>query len=154
MLGFEFFHHDPLRVKEDKCTFKRRIERQLKYRGNRNFDFLYHHRITDSSDLSLLRAHLHELLSFYNVRGCECKVVLFYQNIIAENLTTRIDFIPQDSGLLEFICHTPELREAITWKPFGPEKMMRFSLRCLMLSISMTSERGSWPSSGTRTNGC
>lgn len=108
MLGFEFSHHDPLSIKEDNRAFKRRIERQLKYRGNKNFFFLYHHRITDNSDLPLLRAHLRELLSFYNVRGCDCKVVLFYQNIIAENLTRWIDFIGQDSGLLEFVCHTPE----------------------------------------------
>lgn len=109
MLGFEFSHHDPLNVKEDSRAFERRIARQLHYRGTKNFVFLYHHRITEASDLPLLRKHLNELLSFYNVKGCDCKVVLFYQNIVAETHAKRIDFIAQDSGLLEFVCHTHAL---------------------------------------------
>ena len=106
MLGFEFSHHDPLSVMEDKRAFKRRITRQLDYRGNKNFVFLYHHRITTGSDLALLRKHLNEFLSYYNVNGCDCKVVLFYQKIIGEEQPKRIDFIPQGNGLLEFVCQT------------------------------------------------
>lgn len=109
MLGFEFSHHDPLRVSEDNRAFKRRISRQLQYRGTKNFVFLYHHRITEKSDLTRLRAHLNELLSFYNINGCDCKVVLFYQNIVAENQAKRLDFIAQHGGLLEFVCQTHEL---------------------------------------------
>lgn len=109
MLGFEFSHHDPLRVKEDNRAFKRRVKRQLTYRGNKNFVFLYHHRVTGHSDLPLLRVHLHELLSLYNVKGCDCKVVLFYQNLVAEHLPRRVDCISQEGGLLEFVCHTHEL---------------------------------------------
>lgn len=109
MLGFEFTHHDPLRIKEDNRAFQRRISRQLQYRGNKNFVFLYHHRITENSDLALLRAHLNEFLTFYNTPGRDCKMVLFYQHIIAENETKRIDFTPHDTGLLEFTCHTHEI---------------------------------------------
>jgi hypothetical protein len=109
MLGFEFTHHDPLSVKEDNRAFKRRISRQLRYRGNKSFVFLYHHRIVDGTDLSLLRQHLYELLTFYNINGSDCKLVLFYQNIVAEDQAKRIDFIPQKAGLLEFVCHTHAL---------------------------------------------
>ena len=35
MIGFEFTHHDPLKIKEDGRAFKRRISRQLKYRGKK-----------------------------------------------------------------------------------------------------------------------
>ncbi|KEA51412.1 hypothetical protein DT73_18845 [Mangrovibacter sp. MFB070] len=106
MLGFEFSHHDPLRVKEDLRAFKRRIYRQLKYRGVRNFIFLYHHRISDLSNIPLLRSHLNEFLSLYNIKNCHCKVILFYQKIIDINTEKFIDFIPHSTGLLEFICHT------------------------------------------------
>lgn len=109
MLGFEFTHHDPLSISADKQTFKRRIERQLAWRGNKNFVFLYHHRVTADSDLALLRAHLNELLSLYNAKGCECEVVLFYQNIVPQETQKRIDFTPHHSGLLEFACHTHEI---------------------------------------------
>ncbi|MGY5958275.1 DUF1796 domain-containing protein [Kosakonia sp. BK9b] len=109
MLGFEFTHHDPLNIKEDHRAFKRRIERQLSYRGTKNFVFLYHHRITEQSDLLLLKAHLNEFLSLYNTGGCECKMVLFYQHIIPQASAKHIDFTPHDSGLLEFVCHTHEI---------------------------------------------
>ncbi|ANI83148.1 DUF1796 family putative cysteine peptidase [Kosakonia oryzae] len=109
MLGFEFTHHDPLGISADKQTFKRRIERQLAWRGNKNFVFLYHHRVTANSDLALLREHLNELLSLYNAKGCECEVVLFYQNIVPQETQKRIDFTPHHSGLLEFACHTHEI---------------------------------------------
>ncbi|CAI2790390.1 Putative papain-like cysteine peptidase (DUF1796) [Serratia grimesii] len=109
MLGFEFSHHDPLRVKEDNRAFKRRIARQLKYRGNKNFVFFYHHRLTEKSDLSLLRDNLKELLSFYNTKDCDCKVVLFYQNIISKNHEKGVNLTSHDTGLLEFECLTHEM---------------------------------------------
>ncbi|PDO87155.1 DUF1796 family putative cysteine peptidase [Kosakonia sacchari] len=109
MLGFEFTHHDPLRIKEDSRAFQRRISRQLQYRGKKDFVFLYHHRITEHSDLCLLREHLNEFLTLYNAQGCDCKIVLFYQHIIAANSAKRIDFTPHESGLLEFVCHTHEI---------------------------------------------
>lgn len=109
MLGFEFTHHDPLSIKEDNRAFKRRIARQLEYRGNKNFVFLYHHRITENSAFPLLREHLNEFLSLYKSKECDCKLVLFYQNIIPANDTKRIDFTLHDTGLLEFECHTHEI---------------------------------------------
>jgi hypothetical protein len=109
MLGFEFSHHDPLRIKEDNRAFRRRISRQLKYRGVKDFVFLYHHRITEHSNLSLLRSFLNELLALYNIKGCKCKVVLFYQNIIDKSTETFIDSVSNDTGLLEFVCHTHEI---------------------------------------------
>lgn len=107
-LGFEFSHHDPLRIREDNRAFKRRITRQLEYRGHRDFVFLYHHRITDNSNLSLLRDHLNLLLSIYNVGKYHCRIVLFYQSIITQNNPKHITFTPHDTGLLEFECHTYE----------------------------------------------
>ncbi|MCS2148014.1 DUF1796 family putative cysteine peptidase [Scandinavium sp. H17S15] len=68
MLGFEFTHHNPLQVREDNRAFKRRVSRQIKLRGTKDFVFLYHHRITDNSNLSSLRSHLNELLSLYNIQ--------------------------------------------------------------------------------------
>ncbi len=109
MLGFEFSHHDPLRVKEDYRAFRRRIDRQLTYRGSRCFVFLYHHRITDASDISLLRANLNEFLTLYHTEGCESKIVLFYQVIINEDETKHIDFTLHKTGLLEFKCYTHEI---------------------------------------------
>lgn len=122
MLGFEFSHHDPLSVKEDNRAFKRRIARQLNYRGNKNFVFLYHHRMTERSDLPLLRKHLNELRSLYNINGCDCKVVLFYQKIVAEDLAKRIDCIAQNSGLLEFVCQTHEPWEGDDLETFWAKK--------------------------------
>ncbi|MCS2162827.1 papain-like cysteine peptidase [Scandinavium sp. H11S7] len=108
MLGFEFSHHDPLNVKEDNRAFSRRIARQLKYRGMKNFVFLYHHRITDKSDISLLKSYLNEFLALYNIKKCQCKMILFYQNIIDNKADKFIDFTSYDTGLLEFVCHTHE----------------------------------------------
>ncbi|WP_039057821.1 DUF1796 family putative cysteine peptidase [Enterobacter sp. Bisph1] len=122
MLGFEFTHHDPLRIKEDRCAMQRRISRQLSYRGTKNFVFLYHHRITDRSNLPQLRDHLNALLAMYNTRGCDCKMVLFYQRLIGENDPKRIDFTPHDSGLLEFVCHTHEIWEGDDLDVFWAKK--------------------------------
>lgn len=109
MLGFEFSHHDPLRVKEDNRAFRRRISRQQKFRGVKNFIFLYHHRITEHSDITLLHSHLNELLSMYSINGCTCKMVLFYQKIINQDTKKFVDFTEHDTGLLEFVCHTHEI---------------------------------------------
>jgi hypothetical protein len=109
MLGFEFTHHNPLKVREDNRAFKRRISRQIQLRGTRNFVFLYHHRITDNSNISSLRSHLNELLSLYNIENRNCKVVLFYQNIIGRSAEKFIDFNFHKSGLLEFVCHTHDI---------------------------------------------
>ncbi|MGL4724476.1 MAG: DUF1796 family putative cysteine peptidase [Scandinavium sp.] len=109
MLGFEFAHHDPLRVKEDSRAFRRRISRLQKFRGVKDFIFLYHHRITEHSDLTLLRSHLNEFLSMYNINGRTCKVALFYQMIVNQDTKAFIDFTKHDTGLLEFVCHTHEI---------------------------------------------
>ncbi len=122
MLGFEFTHHDPLRIKEDKRAFQRRISRQLSYRGNKNFVFLYHHRINERSDLTRLRDHLNTFLAMYNTRGCDCKLVLFYQQLVDAKEAKRIDFTPHESGLLEFVCHTHELWEGDDLETFWAKK--------------------------------
>jgi hypothetical protein len=109
MQGFEFSHHDPLGVKEDNRAFKRRINRQLMNRGKRKFTFLYHHRITQDSDLSLLRKHLNELLSRYVTPNCESNAILFYQDIIERKDIKKLSFVPHDTGLLEFVFHTYEI---------------------------------------------
>ncbi len=109
MLGFEFTHHDPLNIIADNQTFKRRIARQLNWRGHKNFVFLYHHRITANSNLTLLRAHLTELLALYNTKGCECEMVLFYQHIVPKETVAHIDFTPHAGGVLEFVCHTHDI---------------------------------------------
>ncbi|ROP49037.1 putative papain-like cysteine peptidase DUF1796 [Enterobacter sp. BIGb0383] len=109
MLGFEFSHHDPLRIKEDNRAFKRRVARQLQYRGKKNFVFLYHHRITENSDLRLLRANLNEFLSLYNTAGCNCKIILFYQHIIADCDAKHLACTSYGTGLLEFVCFTHEI---------------------------------------------
>lgn len=109
MIGFEFTHHDPLKIKEDGRAFKRRISRQLKYRGKKDFIFFYHHRVTEKSDLPLLRRNLNDFLSFYNINNCNCQIVLFYQNIIMRSEEKHIDFTAFDTGLLEFLCHTHDM---------------------------------------------
>ncbi|MBJ5866463.1 hypothetical protein JGL56_01820 [Salmonella enterica subsp. enterica serovar Derby] len=109
MLGFEFTHHDPLYISEDNRAFKRRIARQIKLRGTKDLIFLYHHRITDNSNLPSLRAHLNELLSLYNIDNRKCKVVLFYQSIVDRSVEKFIDFNFHQSGLLEFVCHTHDI---------------------------------------------
>ena len=122
MLGFEFTHHDPLRIKEDNRAFQRRISRQLSYRGNKDFVFLYHHRITGHSDLARLRDHLKDFLALYNTRDCDCKLVLFYQQPIAAEAEKRLEFIPHDGGLLEFVCHTHALWEGDDLETFWAKK--------------------------------
>ena len=109
MLGFEFSHHNPLDVGEDKRAFGRRISRQLAFRGEKNFIFLYHHRMTEHSDLAQLKSHLNELLAIYNAKGRQCQVALFYQSIIGRSDEKSLSVTSHDTGLLEFVCHTHDV---------------------------------------------
>lgn len=109
MLGFEFSHHDPINIKEDNRAFARRISRQVIMRGRKDFVFLYHHRVTEHSNIPLLRKHLKELLNLYNVNGCECNVILFYQHIIDEATDKNIAFISHNNDLLEFVFNTHDV---------------------------------------------
>jgi len=110
----------------------------IAWRGNKNFVFLYHHRVTANSDFVLLREHLNKLLSLYNTKGCECEVVLFYQNIVPQETQRRIDFTPHHSGLLEFACHTHEIWGERIRIRSGREKMTLFLPRCLTPVIGTT----------------
>lgn len=109
MLGFEFSHHNPLKIKEDLRAFRRRIKRALDARQKQNFMFMYHHRINERSNLPFIRERLEELISMYSSNTARCQVIFFWQNIIPVGQKSHVEFIPHPSGILEFVCHTHQI---------------------------------------------
>ncbi|MGL4725890.1 MAG: DUF1796 family putative cysteine peptidase [Scandinavium sp.] len=109
MEGFEFSHHNPLDVEEDRRAFKRRIARTLEIRGKKNVVFAYHHRLNERSDLAFIREKLNTLIDLYNNDDVNCQIVFFYQQLINESEQSRLAFFPSQSGLLEFVCHSKVL---------------------------------------------
>lgn len=109
MIGFEFSHHDPLKIKEDYRAFRRRTRRTLKLRKQKSFIFLYHHRINERSNLPFVRERLEEFIALYSSKLALCQIVFFWQDIIPAGSASYIDFIPHKSGILEFICHSSQI---------------------------------------------
>ncbi|MFY8180904.1 MAG: DUF1796 family putative cysteine peptidase [Flavobacterium sp.] len=92
MNGFEFTHHDVIKNEFDRESYRRKIERQLKYRKKKNFIFLYHHRINENSDFTLLFEKLLEYSKFYNTKKHFCKIIVFTQNIVNDNNDRKITY--------------------------------------------------------------
>ncbi|MEO3475027.1 DUF1796 family putative cysteine peptidase [Roseomonas sp. CAU 1739] len=104
--GFEFTHHDPLSRKPHREAIERRIQRLLAARGRDNIVFLYHHRISDNSDISRLRCKIREFREFYQSDTASAIVAIFYQNIIPKNDENRLEIKIPDDGILEYVFHT------------------------------------------------
>ena len=85
--GFEFTHHDPLESASDCESYQRKISRLLEIHSSYDVIFLYHHRKNDSTNLKLLREKLEKSKSFYCGNGHTCCIVLFYQTIVATEMS-------------------------------------------------------------------
>ncbi|MGV8947463.1 MAG: DUF1796 family putative cysteine peptidase [Lutibacter sp.] len=92
MNGFEFTHHDVIGNKKHIESCRRKIERQLKFRKKRNFIFLYHHRLNETSDFNLLFKKLYEFSKFYSTKTYFCKMIIFSQNIVKDNSERNISY--------------------------------------------------------------
>ena len=107
--GFEFTHHDWVKNESFIKTFERRIARTQESIGKKNFVFLYHHRYTEKSDISLLVNKLHEFKNFFEVNDKVCHIILFYQNKISSPSERKISMKNENSGVIEFIFHTQDI---------------------------------------------
>ncbi|QBC43668.1 DUF1796 family putative cysteine peptidase [Iodobacter fluviatilis] len=80
--GFEFTHHDPISSINDRNSFQRRIQRLNEFRKKKDVVFLYHHRITERSNLIKLREKFSTFISFYLGNQSNCHLIFFYQTLI------------------------------------------------------------------------
>ena len=90
MNGFEFTHHDVIGNNEIRETMGRRVKRMLNLK-NKNITMLYHHRKCDETDINLLLRHLLMLSSVYEKRSNKVRIILFYQEIIPDYASRRVE---------------------------------------------------------------
>lgn len=108
--GFEFTHHDFLKVNGVKEKLENRINRLNNDIGVKNIIFLYHHRYTEKSNLFNLRRSLSEFSKLCSKSGKKCRVVLFYQSIIDTNKPKEL-IEHSSSEVIEFELKTHEIWE-------------------------------------------
>jgi len=82
MRGFEMTHHDVIDSEKDRDAFIRKIDRQLKVRGNSNIVFLYHHRVNKNSNLDSIFRKANEFSRMYSKGKHRCTIIVFAQKII------------------------------------------------------------------------
>lgn len=92
MNGFEFTHHDVIGNKRHIESYRRKVQRQLKFRKKRNFIFLYHHRHNVTSDFNLLFEKLYEFSKYYSTKKYFCKMIVFSQNIVKDKSERNISY--------------------------------------------------------------
>lgn len=110
--GFEFTHHDVLDNKKHRKAIKRRIDRMLSIRGERNICFLYYHRPSLTSNLEELTAKLNQFAQIYSNEKAESFVVLFTQKKLTSVVSQkRLEFLGQNKRVLTFLFHTHHLWE-------------------------------------------
>ena len=102
--GFEFTHHDVLSDVVSKETIKRRCNRMLGLKGKKII-FLYHHRMCDETDHSLLISHLNQIANIYESRGNDVSIYLFTQSIITDLNERRVEY-NLDHGIHNFVFYT------------------------------------------------
>lgn len=81
--GFEFTHHDVLGSKINGNKISKRCQRMLELK-NKNIVIVYHHRLCEETDESLLISHLAELADIYRARGNDVSVFMFGQVLVSE----------------------------------------------------------------------
>lgn len=102
MKGFEFTHHDVLNCDHHRQSFQRKIDRLDSFRHKKDAVFFYHHRKNTKTDLETLRKKLKQFSMYYKSEINKVFMVLFYQTIVPDNESRRLDFHSHDSFILDF----------------------------------------------------
>lgn len=88
--GFEFTHHDVIASEKSRDTLKRRYQRLRKLK-NKNIIMLYHHRVCQETDESLLISHLQDLAKLFETQKNKVNIFLFYQILISDETQRRVE---------------------------------------------------------------
>lgn len=100
--GFEFTHHNWIDNPDLKQSLQRRLRRMVSDIGCKDFVFLYHHRITESSDTQKIRLKLSLFADFFTSNYKKCKIIFFYQNLTSEDSERRVITKDLDDNVLEY----------------------------------------------------
>ena len=96
MNGFEFTHHDVINSQNDQQKILRRVHRLKSVLGKKKYVILYHHRVCEDNNLSLLISHLSELKKYYDSDEFKCEVILFKQIIIDKGSKKKLNYRKED----------------------------------------------------------
>ncbi len=88
--GFEFTHHNVLEDKDARNKIDRRCKRLLSLK-NKNIVMLYHHRICEETDMSMLANHLAELSQLYRERKNNIHIFLFTQKLVSSETMRKVE---------------------------------------------------------------
>lgn len=106
--GFEFTHHDVIQNESHRESYQRKINRMLKYRGKKNFNFFYHYRLNKNQDLDLLFEKAKFFLSFYKNRS-RCRFNIITQEIVSDVKNRGIKVTHYAENVRAFIFKTLHL---------------------------------------------
>lgn len=87
--GFEFTHHDVISDVKVRNTINKRCNRLLKL-SNKNIHMLYHHRLCNETDESILIDDLEKLKEIYESRHNKVFIHMFTQVIVNDSSERKI----------------------------------------------------------------